>query len=154
MTQPTLFDGTPTNQTLVTRYDSFGALTTYITTPKNIHTTIPSTRLTRTTDPDTSREAAENATRRGPSQRGKIWEALKHLGLATDYELSQHTGILRSSAAKRRQELVELGHVVETPHRRKTDTGTSAIVWRCSYVSAYLPESQSPKNEPKRTPST
>lgn len=94
-------------------------------------------RLVRATDPDTSHEAAKKASKRGPSQRLKVWEALQALGLATDYELSIHTGILRSSAAKRRQELVDLGHVVATEQRRKTDTGTSAIVWRCSYVSAY-----------------
>jgi hypothetical protein len=111
--------------------------TLFDTTPQNLNTIIPSTRLYRSTDPDTSQAAAENAQRRGPSQRRKIWEALQHLGLATDYELSQHTGILRSSAAKRRQELQDLGHVIATPHRRPTDTGSMAIVWRCSYVSEY-----------------
>lgn len=92
-------------------------------------------RLTRSTDPDTAREAAGNASRRGPSQRRRVWEALKKLGNATDYELAQHLGILRSSAAKRRQELVDRGLVTATPFRRLTDTGSSAVVWRCSYVS-------------------
>lgn len=96
------------------------------------------TRLVRATDPDTSHEAAKKASKRGPSQRIRIWEALQALGLATDYELSIYTGILRSSAGKRRQELTDLGHVVATDQRRNTDTGTSAIVWRCSYVSPYL----------------
>jgi hypothetical protein len=135
--QPTLWDGEPIQKTLVERWDSFGRLVTYIDTPRAITGHIPTTRLVRTNDPDTSQLAAENATRRGPSQRIQIWEALQRLGGATDYELSQATGILRSSAAKRRQELVELGHVIETPQRRKTDTGTLAIVWRCSYVSRY-----------------
>ena len=98
---------------------------------------IAPTRLAKATDPDTSQDAAKKASKRGPSQRIRIWEALQTLGLATDYELSVHTGILRSSAGKRRQELTDLGHVVATEHRRNTDTGTSAIVWRCSYVSPY-----------------
>ena len=100
---------------------------------------VPPTRLVRTTDPTTSHEAAGQAKRRGPSQRRQIWEALKHLGSATDYELSVYTGLLRSSAGKRRQELTDLGHVVSTPYKRKTDTGSDAIVWRCSYVSEYPP---------------
>ena len=98
----------------------------------------PPTRLVRTTDPQTSHEAAGQAKRRGPSQRRQIWEALQHLGSATDYELSAYTGLLRSSAGKRRQELTDLGHVVSTPYKRPTDTGSMAIVWRCSYVSEYL----------------
>lgn len=99
--------------------------------------TIPATRLARRTDPETSQAAAENASRRGPTQRMRIWTSLQHLGTATDYELSVATGILRSSAAKRRQELEELGYVIDTGQRRATDTGTQAIVWRCSYVQQY-----------------
>lgn len=133
--QPTLFDGQPINKTLVERYDSFGRLVLYIDTPGALTGQTPTARLVRASDPDTSHNAAENATRRGPSQRKRIWEALQQLGGATDYELSQATGILRSSAAKRRQELTELGHVIETAQRRPTDTGSLAIVWRCSYVS-------------------
>lgn len=103
----------------------------------DLGTVFSPTRLSRTTDPNTSIEAAKNASRRGPSQRRRVWEALQHLGGATDYEISIATNILRSSAAKRRQELQDLGYVVETTQRRKTDTGTLAIVWRCSYVSSY-----------------
>lgn len=90
------------------------------------------TRLVRTTDPDTSHTAATNASKRGPSQRRRIWEALQRLGEATDYELAVATNTLRSSASKRRQELQQLGHVVDTGQRRATDTGTMAIVWSCS----------------------
>lgn len=116
--------------------------------PMAIDTLIPPTRLVRTTDPDTSHKSAESASRRGPSQRLRIWEALKHLGSATDYELSVHCGILRSSASKRRQELMDLGYVVDTGRRRATDTGSSAIVWRCSYVSQYS------EPQPKQKPTT
>jgi hypothetical protein len=144
MSQPTLFDwqptapnGEPIGKTLTTRTDSFGVVVTWISTPKPMNATIPATRLARTNDPDTAKTAAENAQHRGPSQRRRVWEALQRLGTATDYELATAAGILRSSAAKRRQELQTLGHVIETPHRRATDTGTMAIVWRCSYSSVY-----------------
>lgn len=105
--------------------------------PMPIDTIINPTRLVRTTDPATSQQAAKNASRRGPSQRRQVWEALKRLQQATDYELSIATGILRSSASKRRQELVELGHAIDTGQRRPTDTGTMAIVWQCSPQSEY-----------------
>ena len=103
--------------------------------PAPLETVIPALRLVRPTDPDTSHAAARTASRRGPNQRLRVWRALIEAGDATDYELSVATGILRSSAAKRRQELVELGYVVETPFRRKTDTGSNAVVWRPSLVS-------------------
>jgi hypothetical protein len=137
MSQPTLFDGVPIGKTYVRIVDDFGPMVSWIDTPKPINATIPATRLARTNDPDTAKTAAENAQHRGPSQRRRVWEALQRLGTATDYELATATGILRSSAAKRRQELQTLGHVIETPHRRPTDTGTMAIVWRCSYSSVY-----------------
>lgn len=135
--QPTLFDGEPIQRTVVERFDDFGRVITTIRTPSAMTQTVPATRLVRTTDPDTAQQAATNASKRGPSQRRRVWEALSKLGTATDYELAIEAGILRSSAAKRRQELVDLGHVIETPHRRATDTGTLAIVWRPSYSSAY-----------------
>jgi hypothetical protein len=135
--QPTAPNGEPIGKTLTTRRDDFGLVVTWIPTPAAMGSTTPPTKLARDTDPTTSKQAAENASRRGPSQRRRVWEALQQLGDATDYELSIKTGILRSSAAKRRQELQDLGHVIETPRRRPTDTGTLAVVWRCSYVSQY-----------------
>lgn len=148
--QPTLFDQMAEEDQERIRRDPFGKLPIWINgqtiaeiriqqgiQPVPLDLTIDPSRLVRSTDPETSRQAAESASHRGPSQRRRVWEALKKLGGATDYELSVEVGILRSSAAKRRQELVDLGHVVETPFRRKTDTGTEAIVWRCSYVSDY-----------------
>ena len=135
--QPTLFDGEPIQQTVILKEDDFGRLVSWMKTPRALNATIPATRLVRTTDPDTAHQAATKASKRGPSQRRRVWEALTQLGTATDYELAIATGILRSSAAKRRQELQDLGHVHETPQRRATDTGTMAIVWRCSYLSAY-----------------
>lgn len=148
--QPTLFDQMAEEDQTRLRRDPFGTLPIWINgrtiteirieqgiQPVPLDLTIDPIRLSRSTDPETSRQAAENASRRGPSQRRRVWEALNKLGDATDYELSVACGILRSSAAKRRQELVDLGHVIETPFRRKTDTGSDAIVWRPSYVSPF-----------------
>lgn len=89
-------------------------------------------RLARTTDPDTSHAAARSASVKGPNQRTIVWQTLNQLSEATDYEIAQATGLLRSSAGKRRQELVELGLVEATSKRRLTDTGSTAIVWRPS----------------------
>lgn len=100
--------------------------------PAPIEAVISARMLARRTDPDTAQAAAAAASKRGPSQRKRIYDALAKLGAATDYELSVATGILRSSAAKRRQELTTLGYVLDTGERRPTDTGTTAIVWRCS----------------------
>jgi len=87
-------------------------------------------RLARNTDPDTSHLAAKTASVRGPNQRAQVWQAIKDLSEATDYEIAIHLGILRSSAGKRRQELTELGLVEATDKRRLTDSGSAAIVWR------------------------
>lgn len=124
------------------RYDSFGRVPTRHelqhlqgVPPMPLDLVIAPTRLSRTDQPETAHKAAVQSSRRGPSQRTRVWEALKHLGDATDYELAAYLGILRSSAAKRRQELVDLGYVVPTPFRRKTDTGTEAVVWRPSLLA-------------------
>lgn len=89
-------------------------------------------RLARSTDPDTSHAAAKGASVRGPSQRTQVWQALKELKEATDFEIASYLGILRSSAGKRRQELTDLGLIEATTKRRPTDTGSAAIVWRPS----------------------
>lgn len=99
-------------------------------TPPSQLSTTPAVRLVRRTDPDTSRLAADAASRRSPSQRSRVWTTLLELGEATDYELSIACQILRTSAAKRRQELVDAGLVEDSGRRRDTDTGSSAIVWR------------------------
>lgn len=94
-------------------------------------------RLVRRTDPDTSRLAANAASSRSPTQRTQVWQALLELGNATDYELSRHLSILRSSAAKRRQELTDVGLVEDTGLRRPTDTDSPAIVWRPCLPEAF-----------------
>ena len=92
----------------------------------------PADRLTRRTDPESSRLAATAASRRSPSQRSLVWHTLLKLEQATDYQIAQAANILRSSAAKRRQELCDAGLVEDSGLREPTDTGTLAIVWRPS----------------------
>lgn len=55
----------------------------------------------------------------------------------TDYELSVATGILRGTAARRRKDLEEMGEVVRTDRRRRTDTGATAIVWCATVADVY-----------------
>jgi hypothetical protein len=86
----------------------------------------------RRSDPDTAHEAANaNQEVRG-EQRTKVWEYLKSCGAngATDYEISVACGILRTSAGKRRKELVDLGLVEYAGFTKPTDTGSSAKAWR------------------------
>lgn len=86
----------------------------------------------RSSDPETAHEAANaNQEVRG-EQRILVWEYLKSVGPrgATDYDVSKALGILRTSAGKRRHELVSLGYVIDSGTRRKTDGNVSAIVWR------------------------
>ena len=92
----------------------------------------PAVRLARRDDHETSRLAATAASRRSPSQRSLVWQTLLKLNQATDYQIAQAANILRSSAAKRRQELVDAGLVEDSGLRHPTDTGTLAIVWQPS----------------------
>lgn len=104
-------------------------------TPSNVTQLTPAKKLARSTDPETSKWAAQNASTRSGGQRLRVWTALNQLGTATDFEIADHLGILRSSAAKRRQELAEAGLVIDSGRRRQTDTGTMAIVWCPVYTA-------------------
>jgi predicted transcriptional regulator len=66
------------------------------------------------------------------AQRVRVLKALVEFGVdgATDYELGNRLNILRTSAGKRRKELLEIGLVARTGKTRPTDTGSSGIVWR------------------------
>lgn len=89
----------------------------------------------RWSDPATSREAARDLPHR-ELQRERVLAAITAAGVGglTDYETSQITGIPRHVAARRRKDLEQLGEVVRTDRRRRTDTGSSAIVW-CAAVA-------------------
>ena len=86
----------------------------------------------RRTDPETAHEAAAANQPERSKQRHDVLGYLRGMGFygATDCQISQALGILRTSAGKRRHELVALGLVENSGQRRETDTGSTAIVWR------------------------
>ena len=126
-----LIDQADTVELLKSAANEIAALksTNQFGTPKAVTATTPAKKLARTNDRPTSKWAAEAASSRSGGQRMRVWTALNQLGTATDFEIADHLGILRTSAAKRRQELTEAGLVVDSGRRRQTDTGTMAIVW-------------------------
>lgn len=86
----------------------------------------------RSSDPETSKLAADANKSERDIQRIRVHEFMKSVGEygATDYEISQACKILRTSAGKRRLELQQAGLVIKTEMRRLTDTQSSACVWR------------------------
>lgn len=83
-------------------------------------------------DPETARQAARDAAKRAPILRER---ALVELAAAgddglTDWELSLSLDVLRTTAGKRRGDLVAADLVEQTSDRRPTDTGSLAVVWR------------------------
>jgi|SoiMethySBSTD1v2_1073268.scaffolds.fasta_scaffold397627_2 hypothetical protein len=85
----------------------------------------------RSTDPDTSYLAAFTNRAGRDSQRVRIYRAICEFGPAgcTDYELVDRTQIQLNSANKRRGELRDKGLVVDSGRRKRTPSGSLAIVW-------------------------
>lgn len=86
--------------------------------------------MVRNRDPKTSFDAATKTNRSEGKRR--VWECLSaHPEGLNDWEISELTGMEKSSAAKRRK---DLGDLVEyAGFTRPTNTGSSARVWRlCS----------------------
>lgn len=85
--------------------------------------------LSRTNDRDTARAAGErvNLTE---GQR-KVFLALAGAGSRglLDHDHQRLCDLIPTSAGKRRLELMQMGLVEDSGHRRATDTGTAAIVW-------------------------
>lgn len=84
---------------------------------------------------DTERESAERVAPRTGTQRAAVLEALEAEGAngATDYELHYKylIGARPHVPGTRREELIADGWpIVDSGERRRTDTGSSAIVWR------------------------
>jgi len=76
--------------------------------------------------------AEQHAIETRENQKQAVLEHFIKLGEygSTDYEISVDLKILRTSAGKRRKELCEQGLIVDSKQRRKTDTGSTAVVWR------------------------
>lgn len=89
---------------------------------------------------DTERAAALRVTPRSGSQRARVLAALhsRNVHGATDYELWHYEGIGARPhvPGTRREELIRDGWpIVDSGHRRRTDTGAQAIVWRLEEIT-------------------
>ena len=85
----------------------------------------------RWSDPDTSHEAAEDAAVSANKGREIALATLRrHPAGLTDHELAAITGWQLNSMNKRRGELRDRGFVYDTGTRRRTPSGSSAIVWK------------------------
>lgn len=89
------------------------------------------TRMARPTDPDTSWDAASDASIKADTHRARVLATLRsHPDGLTDFELAECLGLQQTSAGKRRGELRDKGLVEDTGLRRPAPSGSLAIVWR------------------------
>ena len=86
----------------------------------------------RATDPDTSRQAAKDNAPRRNAQQERVLAALRHLGEdgGTDAQVASLCGLPANTIATRRRELEAMGLVERTTERRRTPSGSTAIVFR------------------------
>lgn len=96
----------------------------------------------RRTDPDTSRQAAEDNAPRRTAQQERVLAALAFMGDegATDAAVASHVGLPGNTIATRRRELETLGLVERTEERRRTPSGSTAIVFRVTDAGRALVE--------------
>ncbi len=87
--------------------------------------------LARTTDPETSHEAADRMKPLAGKDRIEVLRqhVRRHLGL-TDFELAAIMVRQQTSVGKRRGELRDAGLIEATDDRRPAPSGSGAIVWR------------------------
>lgn len=92
----------------------------------------------RRTDPDTSRQAAKDNQPRRNAQQERILAALAAVGDygATDDAVAHRVGLPGNTVATRRRELEQLGLVERTTERRRTSSGSTAIVFRVTEAGA------------------
>jgi predicted ArsR family transcriptional regulator len=88
-----------------------------------------SNQLARTTDPDTSHDAAINAIIFAKSHQKRILACLRWHGDMTAHEMEQHTGLNYVQIDRRMHELVKAKLVQDSGIRRATPSGGKAIVW-------------------------
>lgn len=94
--------------------------------------------LARTTDPETSHQAAESVTDLRDKQR-HVLAALAALGPSTDHQLVEDYAMLDlapqspSGIRTRRRELTDAGLVRDTGERRQLASGRNAIVWATTH---------------------
>ncbi len=81
---------------------------------------------------DTSREAARSAAECAPTKRAEVYGYILARGDAgaTDAEIEGGLSMLRQSVCARRNELVKLGMIRDSGHRRNSPhTGRRCAVW-------------------------
>jgi len=89
----------------------------------------------RNTDPETSHDAAEDASFKASKHRLLALKALFTYGAMTDYELAARTGLQQNSIGKRRKDCQDAGLVTVLMDvnggkvRRPAPSGSSALVW-------------------------
>jgi hypothetical protein len=91
----------------------------------------PVNHRSRSTDPDTAREAAATATDGLTHNQLLVLQALAaagHRGMI-DHDHEAVNGLKQDTAGKRRGELATYGLVTDSGDRRKTPRGSRAIVW-------------------------
>lgn len=88
----------------------------------------PVSHLSRSTDPQTSKEAAKGVS--NVLVREAVLSLLEK-GPLTDQQIIARLGVKASESGirTRRSELVKSGLVYDTGERRRTDTGRRSIVW-------------------------
>ena len=81
------------------------------------------------TPTDTQREAAKRALPKSGTARAMVLAHIIHTNGATDEEIVEALGMNPNTERPRRKELQEQGWIVDSGIRRRTSSGTSAIVW-------------------------
>ncbi len=91
------------------------------------------TPASRTTDRDTSWDAAASMTEASSTQRQAIHAALFFRGPMGRYEIARVTGLDPVACARRLAELVRQGVCHVVPDRREiTPSGRTGSVWACA----------------------
>lgn len=90
--------------------------------------------VARMTDPDTSHEAAKDATFKASKHRKLALFALYDHGPMTDYELAAVTGLQQNSIGKRRGDCARAGLVRRLviggeDQKRPAPSGSMSLVW-------------------------
>lgn len=84
----------------------------------------------RSTDPETSRDAADSMVQAAEGQRSAILAELRKSGPLTADEIDVHLFSGHHTAARRLPELAELGLVHRSTDKRPTRAGRAAFIWR------------------------
>lgn len=85
--------------------------------------------LSRSTDPETSRAAANGARGKAESDREKLLAAVRAKPGRTSAEIAVEAGLDRHAAARRLPELETSGEVVKGPVKVCSARGTKAVSW-------------------------